>query len=311
MSSVYPSSPEEFNRRFPNHQQNTIHSLGNLKAASGSQWSSRHLEACRVLLKTHRNQIPLINNARISAARTLIARFPSPVADLTRVSLSEVGRMGHQELRELGGAFGAFLVALADVSRVPNPISIANSRVRRNPKPIDRSEYVTGEGLSSPSTTASSDHVKSSPFTPQSQGPLEFEDQVERTKHEIVSADMAGRFVSSVLDLLSGQESQDHRIEFSKAPTVFELESPNFSCTCQDDGAIVHRKFNVGISRWTSSDSFLCSLEAKARYTKIDSSGTGMVSDRELAQQVCELLGSVMSMVEDEEYEELGENNGW
>lgn len=164
----------------------------------------------------------------MATAKAIVPEFPDTLADLTRLSLSQIGRMYYQELREHSGVFDSFLVALANVSRIPKPTTMANSRVRRIPKPIDRPEYVTGKGLSSPTTAGSSDHTKSSPYTPQSQGPLEFDDQLDRTKHEAVSIDMAGQFISSVLDRLSGQTSREHRIEFFRAPASFNLNSSNF-----------------------------------------------------------------------------------
>lgn len=126
-----------------------------------------------------------------------------------------------------------------------------------------------------------------------------------------MSADMAAQFISMVVDRLSGQTSPSHRIEFFEAPTIFELDSSNFACTCQDDGAIVRRDFNVVISRWVSHESFLCSLEAKSRYTKADASDIEVVSDPVFAQHVCEILGSVMSMVKEGEYEDLEPNERW
>lgn len=49
----------------------------------------------------------------------------------------------------------------------------------------------------------------------------------------------------------------------------------------------------------------MCSLEAKSQYTQADALGKGTVSDRVIAQQVCEMLGSVMSIVEDGKHEDL------
>ena len=89
------------------------------------------------------------------------------------------------------------------------------------------------------------------------------------------------------------------------------LNSLNFACTCQDDGAIIRRQFNAMLSRWVSDDSFLCSLEAKSRFTKIGESDTGIVSDHVLAQQVCEILGSVMSLVGDGDPNDLLSSNRW
>jgi hypothetical protein len=52
-------------------------------------------------------------------------------------------------------------------------------------------------------------------------------------------------------------------------------------------------------------ESFLCSLEAKSHYIKADALGKGIISDRVLAQQACEMLGSVMSIVTEGEHSNL------
>jgi hypothetical protein len=132
------------------------------------------------------------------------------------------------------------------------------------------------------------------------------EEQIDRKKHEVVSANMAAQFISIVIDLYSSQPIESITTEFSNAPNTVYMDSPHFSCICQDDGAIWRREFNPVTRTWINSQStLLCSLEAKSSYSKVDSSGIGATSDRTLAQQFCELLGSVLSQVIDEEYEAL------
>lgn len=124
---------------------------------------------------------------------------------------------------------------------------------------------------------------------------------------------MAREFVSSVLDLLSGQTSKTNAIEFSHAPTKFQLKSKNLRCTCQDDGAIVRREWDDEEQKWATgenlTDWLLCSLEVKPAYMEEDDSGRGTLSDKTLAQQFCELLGAVMSAVGDGDLEDLEEKH--
>jgi hypothetical protein len=44
-TAQYPSTIEEFNRRFPSHAVNTIHNMEKEFRASGSSWRIHRLEA--------------------------------------------------------------------------------------------------------------------------------------------------------------------------------------------------------------------------------------------------------------------------
>jgi hypothetical protein len=140
----------------------------------------------------------------------------------------------------------------------------------------------------------------------------DFEEQIDRKKHEVVSASMAAEFISIVIDLYSSQPNQSAATEFANAPNTFYLNSPQLNCICQDDGAIWYRVFNPVTRSWINHDSkLLCSLEAKSSYFQEDSSGMGTISDRTLAQQFCEPLGSVLLGVTNEEYETLNDEQRW
>lgn len=307
LAAAYPSTVDGFNRRFPTHKENTIHTLAReFRNASGSSWRVQHLEACRVIVRPC-NTLPILETD-ISIARNTIDACPSEVADLMCLSATQISTMSHAELRANGGVFDSLYVALADVSRLPELISAAKDRPQRDRKPIHRPEYDPGEGFSSPASVTR--HPTSSPYTPQSVGVLDYDAQLDRTKHEAVSADLAAQFISSILDRLSGQASQDSRIEFSRAPSAFGLESPTISCTCQDDGSIIQRDKNSWSHQWSSTQ-WLCSLEAKSRYMQADASGQGTVADQVIAQQVCEMLGSVMSSVENGEHTDLDDRDRW
>jgi hypothetical protein len=312
-AASYPSTVSEFNTRFPNHATNTIHTLPEkLQNASGSNWKVQHLEACRVIVRSYK-KLPILKTEIDIARKTLDAC--SEVTDLTKLSITKIGKMSHTELRANGGVFDAFYVALADVLRLQEPIDPTDDRPQRDCKGIHRPEYDSGEGLSSPASVTTEEarprHPSSSPWAPQSDDSSDYDSQLDRIKPEVFSADLAAQFISSVLDRLSNQISQDSRIEFYRAPSTFKLNSATFSCTCQDDGSMVRREKNYSDHKWSNPPQFLCSLEAKPRYFQADASGQGIVSDRVIAQQVCEMLGSVMSSFDDETYTDLKDGDRW
>ncbi|ESZ91266.1 hypothetical protein SBOR_8359 [Sclerotinia borealis F-4128] len=135
--------------------------------------------------------------------------------------------------------------------------------------------------------------------------PADYEEQIDRTKHEAVSANMASQFISTIVDLYSNEPGENAFItEFFLSPNTFKLVSPHLNCTCQDDGGLWRIQFDN--RAWINKKSELvCSLEVKSSYSQADSSGNGAISHTTLAQQFCELLGSVMSLVVDEKHEEL------
>lgn len=109
-----------------------------------------------------------------------------------------------------------------------------------------------GEGFSlSPTMDSSPLTTVSSTYSPRhlSEKPG-FEEQIDRKTHEVVSANMAAQVISIVIDLYSGQPTERITTEFSNAPNTFYLDSPQFNCICQDDGAIGRREFNPNTRTW-------------------------------------------------------------
>ncbi|KAI9728856.1 MAG: hypothetical protein M1834_007113 [Cirrosporium novae-zelandiae] len=316
MAQKWPSTEREFLRRFASHETENIHNLPpELKSASGSSWSAKHLQACRVLVQDH-GACPPILNKFMATAREQVAADPSLLTSLAAFSRDELRRLSHRELRRPNTFphFGSFFVSLADVARVPSPVPPSHRRLRDNPKPLVRPNFVSGEGFSSSPTVSSSPLTAvSSAYSPRHHDEQpDFEDQTERKKHEVVSANMAAQFISIVLDIFSSQPTDRITNEFSNAPTTFHLYSPQLSCTCQDDGSIWRREYNPITRTWINSQSkLLCSLEAKSSYFQADSSGIGATSDRAVAQQLCELLGSVLSEVIDGDYGALEDEERW
>jgi hypothetical protein len=112
----------------------------------------------------------------------------------------------------------------------------------------ERPNFRSGEGegfSSSPDIGSSPLTTISSAYSPRnlSERP-DIEEQIDRKKHEVVSATMAALFISTVLDLYSDQPVETVATEFSNSPNTFHLDSPQLECICQDDGAIWRRKFN-------------------------------------------------------------------
>jgi hypothetical protein len=312
MAEGYPSTVKEFRARFPDYAQHTIHNLEDEGYESGSNWKVAHLEACRILFKSC-VVVPALKR-HTDAARKMVNISDSSHAliDLKKLSADQISKMCHKQLRAAGGSFGSFYVALADVMRPPSTSTSLRSSTRVRRPANQSSEYVTGQGLSSPPKRATSqepsspskgESPSSSPFQPSSQDEGEFETQLHRAKREAVCANLAAEFISSVLDwFLAGPEHNPKkcsRIEFSREPTIFKLHSSALYCTCIDDGSIIWCQPEDKTFEWTSGKKFLCSLEAKAKYSKANAmSGVPIISDRVHAQLACELIGAMMALVD-------------
>jgi hypothetical protein len=209
MAAAYPSTIDEFHRRFPDHVANMLHTLPRgLKNVSGSNWTIDHLRVCRVLI--HPCNTLAVLEPHLQGARATIRKCSAAEADLAKLAAARVSRLCHAELRVDGGVFGAFYIALADVSRwsanYTASISLSTSRTDRPRRQIilaAQPNYNTGKGLSSPFDDTSERYPISSPYSPPSDAESEdYEKQLERTKHEAVSSDLAAQFISSVLDCL-------------------------------------------------------------------------------------------------------------
>lgn len=317
MAQKWPSNEREFLRRFPVHESSTIHNLPReLKSASGSAWSAKHLQACRVLVQDYSGNtysIPILNDYKTTATAR-VAADRSLLTSLTSFSYEELRSLSHRALRSVP-SFGSFFVSLADVTRVRSQ-SLPSRRLRENIQAPERPKFRSGEGegfSSSPPIGSSPFTTVSSTYSPRhlNERP-DFEEQIDRKKHEVVSANMAAQFISIVIDLYSSQPDESITTEFFNAPNTFYLISPHLNCICQDDGAAWRREFNPITKTWMNPQSeLLYSLEVKSSYFQVDSSGIGATSDSTLAQQFCELLGSELSQVVDGDYEALDDERRW
>lgn len=292
----------------------TIHSGAVSWKLSGSNWNTKHLEALRVLFDTAKSDpLPpfLTQNYRDQAKEIIFKTEFSGKTEFQSWPSAYVETHAHKELRQEGALFGAFFVAMADVlsrkrenSESKTLASTRSPRIHRAP---NRPDMTTGEGFSSPprSSAGSSQGIQipssNSSYHPGNDDhhePLPIEEQRERRKDETVARMMASQFISAVIDLFTDQHSNDTRIEFSDEPTNFILKSPRFNCTCQDDGSIIRKMKLPETGKWVY-DSFKCSLEVKSAFDLEDpSSGKGLVKESVLAQQACELMGSMMLVVD-------------
>ncbi|KAJ8065840.1 hypothetical protein OCU04_004944 [Sclerotinia nivalis] len=331
MAKMWPSNHRDFSRRFPGNPF-TIHNLSSGdRRASGSDWSANHLQAFRVL-QDQKYDVPIPEKYKEKAAKVVDGN-KLLLDSLKSVTYEQLQTLSHRELRS-ETVFGSYFVALADVARgvrVPD----GSPRLRKNIKVPERPDFRSGEGegfssspprASSPipthipttptpiSKTSKSIPPNSSPFTtdsteyaPSQRDGIDFEDQLDRKKHEVVSANMAAQFISTVLDVYCSRSNENIGTEFFVGPTTLYLSSPTLDCTCQDDGAAWRRVRDPSTKAWMNDEStpLLFSLEVKSFYTQSDSSGMGITSDTTLAQQFCELLGSVMSQVKNQNYKAL------
>lgn len=294
-------------RRFSDRESCAVYNLPrSLKNTSGSSWSAKHLQACRVLVKDFNGTIPVLRDY-IEEAEVYVAGNQALIASLAAVSREELRILPHRMLRSVPN-FGSFYVALADVTRVRG-LEVSTRSLRRDIQAPARPAFRSGEGegLSSSPTQGSSPLTSTSVYSPgHVDEQPDFEEQIDRKKHEIVCTNMAAQFISTIVDLYSSQLPENISVEFCNAPNEFRLDSPHLSCICQDDGGLWHREFQAVTRTWINPQGrLLCSLEAKSSYSKADDSGIGATSERTLAQQFCELLGSVLSQIEDGNFEAL------
>jgi hypothetical protein len=207
----------------------------------------------------------------MATAAANVAADQSRLVSLTAFSYEEIRSLPHRALRSMN-YFGSFFVSLADVARVRSQ-DLPTRRLRENIRAPERPNFRSGEGegfSSSPPIGSSPLTIVSSAYSPRhlSERP-DVEEQIDRKKHEVVSANMAAQFISIVIDLYSNQPIESITTEFSNAPNTFHLDSPQFNCICQDDGAIWRRKFNPITKTWINPQStLLCSLEAKSSYSR-------------------------------------------
>ena len=246
MAQNWPSNEREFLRRFPVHESSTIHNLPReLKSASGSAWSAKHLQACRVLVQDHSGNIPILNDYKTTATDR-VAADRSLLTSLTSISYEELRSLSHRALRSVP-SFGSFFVSLADVTRARSQ-SVPSRRLRENIQAPERPDFRSGEGegfSSSPPIGSSPFTTVSSLYSPRHMNERpDFEEQIDRKKHEVVSANMAAQFISTVIDFYSNQPDGNITTEFFNAPNTFHLVSPHLNCICQDDSGTWRKEFN-------------------------------------------------------------------
>ncbi|KAF4629210.1 hypothetical protein G7Y89_g8944 [Cudoniella acicularis] len=307
MARNYPKDEPQFERVFKQNKQHTLQSRG-IQNSSGSKWGLDELEAFRVVLDTGSSHLRKLRDYA-QDVNNMLAQSPDELAALMKLSLPQIQKLDHKQLRKEGGAYSGFYVALSDITRAPEPTNNAPNRPARNVKPPNRRDYDPGVGFSSPHGPSSAGSVvpsEGSVFSPKYEGPVEYDEQLDRVMNEDLALDFVSQFISTTIDCLSVQTPKDFSIEHFRANTKFTLKpSSKVDCVSVDDGAIIRRKVGSTIREWTSERSLLCSIEAKARYRKADANDQGVPDDKVLAQQVSELLGGLMFKVRRRAYEDL------
>jgi hypothetical protein len=98
---------------------------------------------------------------------------------------------------------------------------------------------------------------------------------------------------------VAGDSGIQERLEIYAAPTSYYI--PLLDTTSADDGSIVWKGFQAGKWRRLRSTSY-CSIEAKRIFSKweeYEDDEEGMATDREFAQIISELIGSVCQRMEE------------
>jgi hypothetical protein len=173
------------------------------------------------------------------------------------------------------------------------PQPVRRTRPNRDIRQPNDPNFVTGEGLgfSSPLGTEASRQFQSSPFSPSESGPVEQSYHELRKKHETVTAGMATEFISTILDICCDQPNPNSRIEFNPAPTTYTLDTPSFKTTCQDEGCLIRRHTTQLTGSWLPQYN-LAIVECKRGRNIV------RVSSNVLAQQVCEMISSVLERID-------------
>jgi hypothetical protein len=98
MAQKWPSTEREFIRRFPVPESSSLHNLPQeLKSASGSALSAKHLQAFRVLVQDYSDYIPILNDYKATAT-TRVAADRSLLTSLTAISYEELRSLSHRAL---------------------------------------------------------------------------------------------------------------------------------------------------------------------------------------------------------------------
>lgn len=134
MASEWPATPFQFLQRFPN--RDPFRSLpGDLRTASGSNWTAAHLVAAGVILVDHKRGFPILSNYMPLVKQKF--EESDLIKPLGAVTQMELETLPHRELRLLGNPSGSFLVALADVFRSSPTIFSSSPRPERSRKQIN------------------------------------------------------------------------------------------------------------------------------------------------------------------------------
>jgi hypothetical protein len=307
----YPSTVDAFKIRFPDSEEHTIHTLTEKEAkASGSSWTVKHLEACRVILKIPTtNGDLLILQSYILAARTHLTSLRDLKKELSFLTSNQIKGRSSRELREQGGRFGALFSRLAAVMETPAPPPKARPQ-REGVRPPQRDDnFVSGANLgltpNRPAPGAQLEDPSPYNYSQQSADSLDEEVHRDRTKRESASHSLASEFISSISDLCTTQTSRKSRIEFNFVPTRYAIITQSgMACISEDDGSLIHR--HMLATEWHQSDRVsLCCVEVKSKFETWNEDGDkAQISERVLAQQVSELLGSLLQRLDKKDLED-------
>ncbi len=101
-------------------------------------------------------------------------------------------------------------------------------------------------------------------------------------------------------------------MEFTVAPTTYNMRTKWFQTTCQDDGSLIRRQKSKFGDLWISRGHVLAIVESKAQYTSWNKDeDIAAVSTNVLAQQVCEMQSCLFQRIDLEyDIEDLSHKDG-
>lgn len=124
-----------------------------------------------------------------------------------------------------------------------------------------------------------------------------------RTKSEVLTANLAGAFIRYVLNFCAEQNPKNETmLEFREDPYRVRYDLPKLKLDATDDGGIwVVATKKSGVSPWTW-ESRLALLEAKKAFQRIDDKYQPVVSDANWSQYTCEALTAFLDNPDQNEY---------
>jgi hypothetical protein len=267
---VYPRTPEEFAKVFPNYDSKAEVAALLVSPKSGSKWTKRHLKALRVLrIAVGRDGILENLESRMDSARWQLeyTKDGAIVRELNQYSREQVISRSSQDIRTQCRYLSSYYIKLAALLEPSDPLTIHSPRPSRTTgtQSPQKAGFVSGTGLGfSSSPTESSVHdFSSSPYAPSANDVVDRSDHKDKIKPEELTTTLTHEFLGAICNLtrpVTADSNTQPRLEVYSAPTSYYI--PLFKATSIDDRSLVWKGFHAAKWRCLKPTSF-CGIEGK------------------------------------------------